>query len=265
MRQRRNGYLHECVLLDLNTQRDFLGENAPCRVANASELVPALRNIIAWTLRNEVPIISSMESRRSEEATLGSLPPHCLDGTAGQLKLRFTLLRNRVSVEGDNTLTLPLDLFQNYQQVIFRKRTDDLLSNPKADRFLTQLRAREYIVFGLGLEHSVKSLALALRARSQRISVITDGCGYWSASTAEFALRQMVAKGIRLITVEELLRRKLGRPRRYSRLINGNSHRPGNSGVYPALPPAKRPDRNGRSSSGVRSKTNGRTQRPPAS
>lgn len=256
MRTRRNGCVYECVLVDLNTQWDFLSEGAVCRVQNADALVPVLRSIIAWTKRNQVPVVSAMDSHRLEEPGAGGMPPHCLDGSDGQQKLHFTLLGNRVSVEGDNTLTLPLDLFQHHQQVIFRKRTTDLLSNPKADRFLTQLRTREYLVFGLGLENSVKALVLGLMARNRRVTVITDGCGYWTASAADLALRQMVAKGATVLRVEELLLRKLPRPRRYSRLLNGSGSDPGRSGVYPAFSMPRSPGDNGRS------RDNGRPKRP---
>ncbi|MCK4658095.1 MAG: isochorismatase family protein [Phycisphaerae bacterium] len=248
MRARRNGCVYECVLVDLNTQRDFLGEDRPCRVLNAERLVPTLRDIVAWAKRNEVPLISSMDSHRREESVEEGLPPHCLDGSEGQRKLRFTVLQSCVSVEGDNTLTLPLDLFQGYQQVIFRKRTPDLLGNPKADRFLTQLRVGEYIIFGLGLERSVKALALGLLARNRRVTVISDGCGYWNAGAADFALRQLVAKGVEMITVRELLARKLNRPQRYSRRHNNRAtiRRPGSSGIYPVCLPKGNAGRNGR-------------------
>lgn len=249
MRARRNGSLYECVLVDLNTQRDFFVDNTACRVINAGPLVPALRNIIAWAMRNEVPIVSAMDSHRPEEMETCGLPPHCLDGSHGQRKLGFTLLRNRVSVEGDNTMALPLDLFERHQQVIFRKRTVDLLGNPKADRFLSHLAAREYLIFGLGLERSIKAMALGLMARGRRVTVVCDGCGYWNANQADFALRQLAAKGASLITVEELLKRKLRRPRRYSRmeLELGKGFDPGRSGVYPAAWLTRRWDGNGRS------------------
>jgi hypothetical protein len=111
----------------------------------------------------------------------------------------------------DNTLCCPCDLFKRYQQVIFRKRTDDLLSNPKADCFLNLLKTDEFILFGVGLESSVKALALALRARGRRTRIVVDACGYWNKSAADLALRQVVAKGVELITVRELLNRKLAR------------------------------------------------------
>ena len=256
MPARRNGSVYECVLIDLNTQRDFFGEDQPCCVTNADLLVPALRNIIAWAKRNQVPVVSSMDSHRPEEMETCGLPPHCRDGSDGQGKLRFTLLRNRVSVEGDNTLTLPLDLFQRYQQVIFRKRSVDLLGNPKADRFLTQLIAREYAIFGLGLERSVKALALGLLARNRCVTVISDGCGYWNASMGDFALRQLAAKGASLITVAQLLARKLTRPRRYSRLLDDSGQwlDEVRLGVHPVPVPLRSPGRNGRARSPRRSK-----------
>jgi nicotinamidase-related amidase len=262
MRSRRNGYVYDCVLVDVNTQRDFFKPEAPRRVSNADTLVPALRRIIAWTLRNQVPMVSSLESHRREEAERYGVPPHCIDGTGGQQKLNFTLLPNRVAVEGDNTLAVPLDLFQQHQQVIFPKRTLDFLANPKADRFLTQLPAREYLICGLGLEYSVKALALGLIARNRSVTIIVDGCGYWSASAAEFALRQLVAKGANLVSVPELLLRKLPRLRRYSKLlleISPELLRP-RLAVYPALPPHGANGTNGgngtRGTNG-RAKTNG--------
>ncbi|MCP4593314.1 MAG: cysteine hydrolase [bacterium] len=249
MRKRRKGRSHEYVLIDLDTQEDFFTEDELCRVANAKALIPLLRNIIAWAKRNQVPMISSVDSHRPDEMSTCGLPPHCVDGSAGQRKLPFTLLDNRVSVEGDNTLSLPLDLFKRHQQVIFRKRTADLLANPKADRFLTQLAAREYVVFGLGLERSIKALALGLMARDRRVTVICNGCGYWNASEAEFSLRQLAAKGANVITAEQLLGRKIERHVRYSKLAKEacQVYPAGRSGIYPAVPTNGHSKRNGRS------------------
>lgn len=220
----------ECVLIDLNTQHDFFAETAPCRVANADLLLHNLRRIIAWARRNQAPVISSLDSHRVQEPTRFGLPRHCLDGTPGQAKLHFTLCPNHIAVEGDNTFSVPLDLFQRHQQVIFRKRTPDLFGNPKADRFLTQLNVKEYVIFGLGLECSVKSLALGLLARHRRTTIVEDGCGHWNPAAADYSRRQLVAKGAKLVTVDELLTRKLSRPIRYSRLLSADlrTHRNGN-------------------------------------
>ncbi len=212
---RRNGRVYECVVVDLDTQHDFCDADGAYPVANVSELIPALRHMIAWTKRNYAPVVSSIESHRSSEVLDREHPTFCVDGSTGQRKIDFTVFRRCAKVEVDNTLACPLDLFSKYQQVIFRKRTDDLLSNPKADRFLTQLSPGEFILFGVGLEASVKALALGLLARDKRVTVVTDACGYWNKGTAVLAIRQVTAKGARLITVGQLLRRKLARHRHH--------------------------------------------------
>jgi len=208
---RQNGRVFECVVVDLNTQRDFCEPNGAQPVDNAADLIPALRRVIAWARRNYAPTVSSVESHRSTELSDSGYPICCLDGSSGQRKMTFTLFPKRASVEIDNTFTIPINVFRRYQQVIFRKRTDDLLANPKADRLLTQLPVKELIVFGTALETSVKALVLALLARDKRVTVVVDACGYWHKPTADLALRQMEAKGARIITVDELLRRKLDR------------------------------------------------------
>lgn len=214
MHGRKDSAVFECVLVDINTQEDYCHPQGAYPVGNASDLLPALRKVVAWTKRNLVPTVSSIESRRATELTDSGTPICCLDGSLGQQKIPFTLLPTRAIIEIDNTLTIPTNFFRRYQQVIFRKRTDDLLANPKADRLLTQLPVKEFIVIGAGLETSVKAAVLGLLARNKLVTVVTDACGYAHEATGILALRQMVAKGANTTTVEELLRRKLDRKRR---------------------------------------------------
>jgi hypothetical protein len=160
-------------------------------------------------------VVSSLESHRPLELSDSGTPICCVDGSLGQRKLPFTVFPARTNIEVDNTFAVPCDLFKKYQQAIFRKRSSDLLLNPKADRLLTHLPVREYLLFGAGLEGSVKSIALALMARSKPVAIVVDACGYWDVNVAELALRQLSAKGARLVFVEEVLHRRLPRPLRY--------------------------------------------------
>jgi nicotinamidase-related amidase len=217
MVRRDIGWLWECVLVDLNTQHDFCTPNGAYPVLNAAQLMPALRSVVAWAKWNGVPVISSLDSRRLWEIAPGASHGHCLDGSRGQRKVGFTVFPRSIRVEVDNTLGVSLDLFHTCQQVIFRERADNLLANPKADRFFTQLPTAEYVLFGNALERSLKSLALGLMARGKRVTVISDACGYWDEAEADFALRQLLAKGAEVTDVESLLARRLVRRRRYGR------------------------------------------------
>lgn len=203
------------VLLDIATQYDFLTEDGRCPVRNREELIPRLRRVVAWAKRNQVPVISAVDSHRIHEFAREKLPPHCVDGTAGQRKIDFTLFGSYVKVEGDNTLAVPIDLFSRHQQVIFRKRTSDFFLNPKAERFVSQLPVAQYLVVGAGLECAVRAVSLGLLARNKRVSIVTDACGFWDTQEADLTVRMLEAKGVRLLTVEELLQRRLARDIRY--------------------------------------------------
>ncbi len=221
---RRNGRVYECVLVDVNTQRDFCEVGGAFPVANIRELIPALRHMIAWARRNYAPVVSSIESHRPTELSDSGYPIACVDGSNGQRKLDFTLFPSRTRVEADNTLAVPIDLFRRYQQVIFRKRSDDLLANPKADCLLTQMPVGEYILFGTTLEDSLKAVSLALLTRAKPVTIAVDACGYWNKSTADLAVRQLAAKGAFICTVAEVLNRRLDRRYRYPR-PNGSSEK----------------------------------------
>jgi nicotinamidase-related amidase len=191
------------VLVDICTQRDFLDPGGILQVANREAVVPRIEQVFQWAQRAGIGTFSSVESHRPSEPLAG-FPLHCIDGTAGQEKLPFGFLQPWILVEVDNCLSLPPDLRENYHQLIFRKRARDVLSNPKADRFLTQLSADEFILFGVGLERAIRSLALGLLARHKTVTVVGDACGYWSAADADLALRQLAAKHIKIVSAEEL-------------------------------------------------------------
>ncbi|MFQ5591708.1 MAG: cysteine hydrolase family protein [Phycisphaerae bacterium] len=225
----KNGSLFECVAVDLNTQLDFCAPDGAHPVRNFGELIPALRRVIAWTKRNCVPVVSAIDSHRPHEVLGNGTRVSCVDGSPGQRKIAFTIFRHHVRVEVDNTLSIPLDLFKHHQQLIFRERTDDLFTNPKADRLITQMPVGEFVVFGNVLEGAVKAVTLGLLSREKRVVIVSDACGYWDATAADLAIRQVHAKGAAVVTVDELLTRKLKRHNLYrlslSRHLSRNSRR----------------------------------------
>ncbi len=208
---------HPYVLVDLNTQHDFFHTDGACPVLDIDELYKRLRRLIAWVRRNQVPLISSMDVHRDvETAESSSNNGRCIEGTEGQTKLDFTVLPNHVYIAGDNTLSVRIDLFKHHQQVIFPQRSEDLFANPKADRFITQLKTEEFIVFGAVAEHEVRAIVLGLLARNKKVAIVADGCGAWNLSESDLSIRQMQAKGARVTTVDELVSCKLCRRWRYA-------------------------------------------------
>jgi nicotinamidase-related amidase len=206
------------ALIDVSTQRDYLESKAILQVANREALIAHLKQIFTWVRQANIGVVSIIESHRPTEPINGT-PLHCVDGTVGQRKTDYTLLRPRILVEADNSLSLPPDLGKKYRQLMFRKRSRDVLSNPKVDRLLTQLNAEEFILLGVGLERAIRGLALGLLLRHKRVTVIQDACGYWSAGDADLAARQLAAKGIQILDTTDFCARptRPSRPRRITR------------------------------------------------
>jgi nicotinamidase-related amidase len=192
------------ILVDIATQQDFLVTNAPMAVQNRAEILPNIRALIGWARGQRLRVISCLQACRPGDDFNGH-PRHCVDGTPGQKKLPYTLLPKRLMVEADNSYSVPYDLMSRYQQVIFYKRTEDVLANPKADRVFNELQPDRYILFGVGLESWIKLLALGLLVRHKPVTVVSDACGYWDASAADLVLRQLEAKGIQLSKTSELV------------------------------------------------------------
>lgn len=192
------------VLVDLNTQCDFLLPKGALPVSNRKEVLPNIRNLMNWARNKRLPVISSLEAHRPGEHVRG-LPLHCVDRSSGQKKIPFTLLPKRVLLFGDNTIDVPGDIFRRFQQVIFTKRDRDFLNNPKADRLVNNLDVNHIVVFGVVTEYCIKAAVLGLLIRRHRVVVVSDACGCWSSADSELSLRQMDAKGAIVVTTDELI------------------------------------------------------------
>ncbi len=192
------------ILVDICTQRDYLADCGAHPALNAATLLPNVKHLMAFARWVKVPTISCVDLRRPEEVR--GLAQHvCVLGTPGQQKLGCTLLPDHVLIESDNCLCVALDLLQKHQQAIFGKENRDPFTNPKLDRLLTEMPARRFVVFGVGLESSLRLLVLGLLLRHRRVALIHDACGWWNAEDGVMALRQLAAKGCELVTTQQWL------------------------------------------------------------
>ena len=105
----------------------------------------------------------------------------------------------------DNCMDLPRHILTDYQQVIFEKRSDDPFLQPRADRLLSEFKADEFIVFGIGLQSSVKYTALGLLSRGKKTSVLTNAVDCDNTRHTIMTFRKMEAKGAKMSTTSDLV------------------------------------------------------------
>ena len=190
------------VLLDVDTQRDFLLATGNACIRNHRRVLAHIRRMLAWARRRNIPIISTAivypDNNGDTEIN------YCIDGTEGQKKINYTLVNNRISFAADGNTDLPRDLLRQYKQVVLHKRCVDPFDEPRIDRLLSELRANQFIVVGAGAEGAVKATTLGLLQRGKNVVVVADAVGSSNKREARLALRKMEAKGARIIETKRL-------------------------------------------------------------
>ena len=191
------------VLVDINTQRDFLLADGGACIRNHRRVLAHIRRMMAWARQRDVPIISTCEIYPDDSNHNGD-PRYCIDGTQGQKKISYTLMKNRIVFPADGNTDLPRDMLRRYQQVVLHKRCVDPFDEPRIDRLLSEVCAAEFVMIGACAEGAVKAAALGLLQRNKRVAVIVDAVGYHDSREAKMAFRKMEAKGARLIETRRL-------------------------------------------------------------
>jgi nicotinamidase-related amidase len=190
------------LLIDIDTQRDFLLADGSACITNHSEVLANIRRVMAWARHEHVPIISTAEVCPNTDG--GSRIDHCIDGTNGQKKIRYTLLSNRASFPADDRNALPADLLRAHKQVILHKRCIDPFEEPRIDRLLSEVQADEFLLIGAGTEEAIKATALGLLHRGKNVRIVVDALGSRNRKEAKLAIRKMKAKGARLVATKNL-------------------------------------------------------------
>ena len=190
------------ILVDIDTQKDFLLAGGKACIGNHRRVLAHIRRVMAWVRYRNVPIISTAEvhPNNNGEGEVG----YCLDGTDGQKKIRYTLFNNRVSFAADGNTDLPRDMLRRYRQIILHKRCVDPFDEPRIDRLLSEVRANEFILIGTSLEGAVEATALGLLQRGKKVTVVVDAVGSHNKREAKLALRKMETKGAKLIETRRL-------------------------------------------------------------
>ncbi len=190
-------------ILDIDTQLDLVAQNEDWK---HSAVIQNMKHLMAWSRSNQINVISTALAVRHEEN--GKPESVCIEGTQGQSKIHYTTLPSRIVFEAGKSTDLPEDLLENFQQVIFEKRTHDTFLQPRADRFLSNLDADEFIVIGSSLETSIYSTVMGLLSRNKKVIVVNDAVFGDSPESNELTLRKLEAKGAQLVDTDTIIGKK---------------------------------------------------------
>ncbi|MBN1344619.1 MAG: cysteine hydrolase [Phycisphaerae bacterium] len=193
------------ILLDIDTQRDFMEPDGALYVPEAETLIPNFVRLFDWARAAGIPIMSTADCHAKEDPEFDRFPPHCVAGTDGQAKLPETLLDRRIIVNPDDRTEAPERLLEDHEQVVFHKATLDVWSNRNAVRFVEAIGVGEYLAFGVATEYCVREEVLGLLRRGRRVVVVVDAIRAIAEEDGRAAIDEMTAAGARLTRTEEVI------------------------------------------------------------
>lgn len=196
----------ECILLDIESQRDFFSRGGAFYSYRTSGAVARqIYRLFVWSRRCGLPVLSTV--LRIRPGDLGPFGPaaHLVEGTWGEEKLAKTILTRRINLGLRNTTDLPDHIFRDYQQVIFEKRHADIFGHARAERLITELPPATFILCGGGTEVGIRQAAVGLRNRGFSVIVAADAVLDVRPELAAMARERMAAKGVVFVPTDRIV------------------------------------------------------------
>jgi len=194
------------VFVDVDTQADFMLPGGRLYVPGAEKLLPTLARLRDFAEQHDIPVLASTDAHPVDAREFEQWPPHCVNGTPGQLKVPETLLRKYTIVPLERRTLLSDEELHRYRQVILEKDALDLFTNPQADDLVKRLDAAQYVVYGVATEYCVQCAVKGLLERKRPVTLLVDAIKEIKPEDGRRVLRELEAGGARLAETEELLR-----------------------------------------------------------
>ncbi len=213
------------VILDLNTQRDFLSTDGACAIFQAEKLHDPLRRLFSFAHKMRLPIVSTrLHHQQMPDPQRGPTRMVCTPGTPGYQKMPFTQLRRRQEWPLDCGTDLPVEGFRLAQQFIFDLPNLNLFECPRLDRLLSEWTVERFLIIGCPLEWTVRTAVLGLLQRRHKVAVLSDCLGMWDPYEGDMASRQIESKNIEWLTVDKVIEQcRAVHPNRTSHLLRAKN------------------------------------------
>jgi len=189
------------VVIDIDTQSRFFPDNGKAGFHDNGSVLANIRRVIAWTRLKRIFVVSTIQISSNNSCSCDFRE----GGNNGIRKIGCTLRNRRTLFDATDCTDLPLEIFDRYDQLIFCKRCIDPFEEPRIDRMLTELEVDEFILIGSLAEGAIKATALGLLARGKNVRILVDAVRSDNKGVGRKALRQVWAKGAKLIDTRKLL------------------------------------------------------------
>ena len=189
------------VFVDIDTQLDFLYPTGALYVPGAESIVDNLARLNQHAGAQGIPLISTMDAHRENDAEFVNWPPHCILGCLGQRKPSSTVLSEQAIIPYDvEAAVLPMA-----KQIVVQKRVLDAFRNPNLPRLLEHLGADRFVVYGVVTEICVHYAAAGLLKTGAKVAIVQDAVKSIDNAAAKAMFAEVRQQGATLTSVAEVL------------------------------------------------------------
>ncbi|MFC1594033.1 cysteine hydrolase family protein [Candidatus Omnitrophota bacterium] len=189
------------IFADIDTQFDFMKRKGNLYVSGAEKIIPRLKKLTRYAHTKNIPIFASVDAHAQRDPEFQQFPGHCVSGSRGQKKIKETLLRKRFIVKRKKYSKRFLkQILHRYPQIIIEKNTFTVFSNPNTAS-LFRLADTVY-VYGVATDYCVKACCEGLLKLKREVYLITDAIAAVSTRQGQSVLRQLKARGVKLMTTK---------------------------------------------------------------
>jgi nicotinamidase/pyrazinamidase len=202
---------------DVDTQHDFMRSDGLLYVSGSEEIVPVLGALTDFAHAHGIRIVASSDDhvpghRELSDAPdfLTTFPPHCMRGTAGQLKIPETALRDPLVIqpERQDPAELARRIASHRGDILLLKHWFDVFTNENVEALLAGLDPEVVVLYGVALDVCDKYAVEGLLARrpGSRILLVTDAVRAIHAETGARLLASWRTQGVEMVTSADILR-----------------------------------------------------------
>ena len=191
----------DTIFVDIDTQNDFLDNKGSLYILQSENIRINLAKLINFAVKNDITLISTMDSHSENDPEFREFRPHGIPGTWGWQKIPETTYDNYQIIEPQeiNHLELKTDKF------IIKKPQISAFSNPNTMKLIKALNKRNFVVFGVATDYCVKQFTLGLLKENFLVQLVEDAIAGINDLSTEYAIVQMVNHGAKLVKTEEII------------------------------------------------------------
>lgn len=204
------------IFWDIDTLYDFMHSDGKLYVPGSEAIIPALGALTGFAHSHGIQIVASADNHLLSDAEISdspdwmtTFPPHCMQGTPGQLKIAETQLRDPLIIEPElqDPAILAARLREHRGDILLHKQALDIFTNANVPLLLEVLEPEAVVMYGVATDFCNRYVVEGLLRELPRakLYLVVDAIRAIYPAEGERLIERWRDRGVRMVTADEVL------------------------------------------------------------